>query len=243
MSPHTKLILLTLFCTFLHISLGENKCEECMTDNEAYCVDKTSYYLCMNGKPLKSTLTNCPEDHVCTNSDKICEPESVANKPICDSSCNKCPTDGKYTCVSKTQFGRCIDNEVVIVSSCESGSICNIDMLVKAGQICAPTCVVDFFGLSATCSNDKPIATTVAPPTTSNVSNLKQKCKDNEQNKKIYYVINDTECKTYIYCEKVDDDVEALLMKCSNGFYDVNLNKCVKQQPEGCGANTSSPGE
>lgn len=102
----------------------------------------------MNGKPMMTNLQKCPENYVCTNSFGICEKKSE-NKALCSSSCNKCstgPDSSPYTCVSKTQFGRCINNKVAMVSSCESGSVCSVEML-KHGSICAPLCVIDFVSI------------------------------------------------------------------------------------------------
>ncbi|XP_023299070.2 uncharacterized protein LOC111681504 [Lucilia cuprina] len=232
MSAHTKLILLTLFCVFLDLSLAVDTCEECMA-NDAFCVDETSYYLCMNGKPMKTELITCPEDQVCSKSANICEPKADDNAICGGSSCNICNIDDKYTCVSKTQFGRCLNGKVAVTSSCEKGSLCSTEMLTY-GQICAPTCVLDFFGLSATCSNDQPITTTAAPPSTPNVATMKEKCEAKQSDKKIYTVLGDAKCETYIYCEKVGTDIEAILMKCSPGFYDSTKEECVTVKPESC---------
>lgn len=103
----------------------------------------------MNGKPMKTTLHKCKEDYVCTNSPMICEKKSE-KEPLCSSSCNKCPTDSNaspYTCLSQTKYGRCINNEVALVDSCESGSVCNVEMLTKYGTICAPLCVIDYVSI------------------------------------------------------------------------------------------------
>lgn len=121
----------------------------CMTTNEAYCVDETSYYLCLDGKnPSKAQLHHCEEGQVCTTSENICEPKNgennVVNNPVCGGSCNKCPTTGRYTCVSKTKFGRCVNGAITIVSACENGHICSAELYEKTGAICAPQCVADF---------------------------------------------------------------------------------------------------
>lgn len=127
-----------------------------MRSNEAYCVDETSYYLCLDGKnPTNSTLSKCRTGEVCTDSINICEPErgsgGVVNRPVCSSSCGVCPdasaTYRLYTCVSKTQFGRCVQNAVAITGQCEEGQICSSELYAKTGLICAPDCVTDFVSI------------------------------------------------------------------------------------------------
>ncbi|KAM7342269.1 uncharacterized protein ACRADG_009733 [Cochliomyia hominivorax] len=243
MGIQMKLILFTIVCTFLGTSCAEDKCKACGDVNLAYCVDKSSYYFCLDNKPMKTKLQKCKDDHVCTNSIKICEPESEQYKPLCSTSCNKCPSNGHpYTCVSKTEYARCINGKVAFVDSCNNGSFCNVDLLSKAGEICAPQCVLDFFGLSPTCKNDEQITTTVPPPPTANIETLKDKCKNHpsyqDKEKNYYYIGNvDDNCKTYIYCEKFKDDVEAVLMRCSKGFYDESSRKCVDKLTKECGVN------
>lgn len=120
----------------------------CGENSAAYCIDESSYYYCMNGKPMMTTLKKCEEGFVCTDSKSICVDKSE-NVPECSTSCNKCPPeeDGNpYTCVSKTEFGRCINNEIVGVESCDKGSVCSVEML-EHGNICAPLCVMDFVSI------------------------------------------------------------------------------------------------
>lgn len=124
------------------------QCGECMDTNEAYCVDENSYYLCFDGKnPSTTELHHCAEGEVCTTTEKICEPKNGTNgvqNPVCGGSCGKCPIKGRYTCVSKTQFGRCLNGVITVVSSCESGHICSSELYEQTNTICAPECVANF---------------------------------------------------------------------------------------------------
>lgn len=38
----------------------------------------------------------------------------------------------------------------------------------------------------------------------------------------------------YIYCEKFEDGMDALLMKCQTGYYSSDDNKCVGEIPAEC---------
>lgn len=124
-----------------------------MSTNDAYCIDETSYYLCLDGKnPSNSTLSKCGKGLVCTDSVNICEPErssgGVVTSPACRSSCGVCPdstaTYQRYNCVSRTQFGRCVQNEVTITGQCEDGQVCSSELYAKTGVICAPECITDY---------------------------------------------------------------------------------------------------
>ncbi|XP_061397093.1 uncharacterized protein LOC133332732 [Musca vetustissima] len=222
------------------------ECQVCMSTNDAYCVDETSYYLCLDGKnPSKAQLHQCDEGHVCTTSENICEPKkganNVVNNPVCGSSCNKCPTTGRYTCVSKTQFGRCVNGAITIVSACEKGQICSADLYEKTGAICAPQCVADFYEVTATCGNaDLTTTTTTVAPI--DVGRLKEQCTAAEADHPddiSYFIRNadDEDCTTYIYCEKFDDGIDALLMICKNGYFNLIEEKCQSEQPEDCSAS------
>ena len=116
-----KFILITVFCGLVHLTYGQN-CEKCLTTNDAYCVNENSYYFCMDGNPLTATLHTCKDDYICTGSENICEPkvntDGSANVPACVTSCNKCPDAAalhkRYTCVSKTNYARCVNGNVTV---------------------------------------------------------------------------------------------------------------------------------
>lgn len=154
MNSKINLILITLFGVLLHQTYGQN-CKRCMSTNDAYCVDETTYYLCMDGNHLTNTLHTCPVDHVCTDSENVCEPkvksDGTTNVAACSTGCSKCPdstaVNKRYTCVSKTQYGRCANGEVTIVSTCEGDSLCSSELYATTGKICSPQCVIDFVSI------------------------------------------------------------------------------------------------
>lgn len=113
--------------------------------NEAYCIDETSYHFCMKGQPLKDNKYSCDKDHICTADDNICVPKSKEGvKSICSSSCNKCLPGSRYTCVSQTQYGRCVNGNIALIGDCERDSICSLELIGKTESICVPSCVADF---------------------------------------------------------------------------------------------------
>lgn len=117
-------------------------------ENEVYCIDETTYYHCMNEKPLENFLNTCDEGHVCTKEETICVPKSEPGAtPVCSSTCNVCLPDTRYTCVSQTQYGRCINNEIAVIGNCEDDSICSLEIMDKTNSICVPSCVADFVSI------------------------------------------------------------------------------------------------
>ncbi|TMW43442.1 hypothetical protein DOY81_011476 [Sarcophaga bullata] len=115
-----NILLITIACIIIQLCSGEEKCGECMS-NEAYCIDETSYHFCMKGQPLKDKKYSCDKDHVCTGDERICVPESEEDvTAICSSSCNKCLPGSRYTCVSRTQYGRCVNNKITLIGECDS---------------------------------------------------------------------------------------------------------------------------
>ncbi|XP_013108706.2 uncharacterized protein LOC106087982 [Stomoxys calcitrans] len=240
-----RCISIAVLGVLLQITTVYSACQECMSTNDAYCVDEESYYLCLNGNtPSTSKLYKCETGHVCTADEKICLPRkgaaNVENEPVCGGGCNICPTTGRYTCVSRTEFGRCVNNEITMTSSCEEGFICSVELLSKTNAICAPKCVADFYGAAATCHNDEVITTTTTQipvdPTTYQSQCLLAL---SQQTSNIYYIRNnaDPECRSYLYCEKFNNgEVEALLMRCKTGYFNSVLLKCQADFPAECAA-------
>jgi len=147
-------------------------CQECLSDNEVYCVNQTSYRNCLSkfwkdfrayhlwififhpeSSPFGNVI-NCPTGTVCTNSNDVCVQSSEVTGTIIDVcgtsggiGCATC-TDTNYACISKIQFARC-SKEVLIdanVYSCNTDEICSSTALKKYGNICVPSCVRDFVG-------------------------------------------------------------------------------------------------
>lgn len=116
-------------------------------ENNFVCVNQTSFRACNKGIPTGTTFS-CESNKVCTSSKSICQEEDDTIKAVCSSSCGACPAaddeNNMYTCLSRTQFGICIDGKVTYTSSCDANMECNADLYAQTGNICAPQCVLDF---------------------------------------------------------------------------------------------------
>lgn len=166
----TLLILAIVFCGLAIVKALE--CQECLEDNDVYCVDQTSYRNCISKFKIKfrqylvlkrfhleskpfGNVISCPDDTVCTNSKNVC----VKSSDLAESEVDVCGTSGgnqcatctnqKYTCVSKNQFARCSESVVVDsnIYDCDTDEICSSEALEKYDNICTPSCVLDFVGI------------------------------------------------------------------------------------------------
>ncbi|EDW41664.1 uncharacterized protein LOC6605864 [Drosophila sechellia] len=248
----TLLISAIVFCGLAVVKALE--CQECLTDNDVYCVDQTSYRNCIKSKPFGNVIS-CPADTVCTNSKNVCVKSSEISKPVVDvcgtSGGNKCASCAnlKYACVSKNQFARC--SESVLVDSniydCDADEICSSEALEKYDNICTPSCVLDFLNLRASCSNSEYMTTTTAAPTTVTPS-AEQKnstCTEAEKDLKIpketwyFFTIykEDTSCHTYLYCQRNETTTwDTVYMSCQQPkpYFDSTTSLCVSTKPTGC---------
>nr|XP_016941719.2 uncharacterized protein LOC108018658 [Drosophila suzukii] len=229
-------------------------CQECISDNEVYCVNQTSYRNCLKSSPFGNVI-NCPTGTVCTNSNDVCVQSSEVTGTIIDVcgtsggiGCATC-TDTNYACVSKTQFARCSKEALIDanVYSCNTDEICSSTALKKYGNICVPSCARDFLDLNATCSNSEYSTTTTAAPSTvspsadDKISACTQAEKDLGVPSNTTYFLTiykaDITCHTYLYCQRnVDVKWETVYMSCSSSqpYYDSKKNVCVGTKPTGC---------
>ncbi|XP_016958905.2 uncharacterized protein LOC108030526 [Drosophila biarmipes] len=215
-----KVTIPILAIVFCGLSVVESlNCQECLSDNAVYCVNQTSYRNCLKTSPFGDVI-NCPTGTVCTNSNDVCVQSSELTGSlidVCGTSggigCASC-TDSKYACVSKTQFARCSKGIIIgsTIYNCDSDAICSSEALEKHGDICVPSCALDFLELSATCSNSEYSTTTTAAPTTvtpstdDKINACTQAEKDLEVALNTTYFLTvykaDTSCRAYLYCQR-----------------------------------------
>ncbi|KQS44180.1 uncharacterized protein LOC6544873 [Drosophila erecta] len=248
----TLLIMAIVFCGLAAVKAL--KCQECLTDNEVYCIDQTSYRNCINSKPFGNVIS-CPTDTVCTNSKNVCVKSSEIQETIVDVcgapggyECASCTTQN-YACVSKNQFARCSDSGLVEsnIYDCDTDEICSSEALEKFDNICAPSCFLNFLNLKATCSNSEYTTTTTAAPTTvtPSIDQKKAACTKAETDLKIpentsyFYTIyqGDTSCHTYLYCEKSEtSEWDTVYLSCpkTKPYFDSTTSLCVSTKPSGC---------
>ncbi|XP_075168919.1 uncharacterized protein LOC142241064 [Haematobia irritans] len=242
MSILVRWLLTAIACGLLGVYSVNSTCQECMA-NDAYCIDETSYYLCLDGNtPSKSNIYTCKDGEVCTDDEKICVPKTVASS-VCSGSCSQCSAGNRYTCTSRTNFGRCIDGKIAISSPCEKDYVCSTDIYATAGTVCVPECVAEFHGVTPTCANEETTTTTTtAAPFDPAV--YKTMCENDLPNhsENPFYILNalDNTCQSYIYCESFNAVMEALLMKCKTGYYHPQENKCKNDMPADCMIESSS---
>lgn len=137
------------------------RCGYCM-NNYALCINETAYYVCPNGEdPLTETVHKCGFDEICTSSKAICVKKTDAklSEIPCKDNCKKCSRKQedniKFSCFSPKQYVICKNGNITNnVGSCNKGEYCNVEMYMNHNQICAPLCVLDFFGYKPTCGND-----------------------------------------------------------------------------------------
>ncbi|XP_017042996.1 uncharacterized protein LOC108089329 [Drosophila ficusphila] len=228
-------------------------CQECLSDNDVYCVDQTSYKYCMNNNPF-GNVVSCPTGTVCTNANAICVESSDLSdtvEDVCgnsaDGGCATCTE--MYTCVSKNQFVRCSGSTLIdsYVFDCDSDEICNLKAFKDYGNICVPSCVVDFLDIKASCSNSEYTTTTTAAPatTTPSVEDEKSACSEAATDNSIpattkyFFTIykSDKTCHTYLYCQRnADTEWKTVFFSCpsTEPYYDSAKNTCVATKPTGC---------
>ncbi|XP_039486971.1 uncharacterized protein LOC120448836 [Drosophila santomea] len=247
----TLLIMSIVICGLADVKALN--CQECLTDNEVYCVDQTSYRNCIKSKPFGNVIS-CPTDTVCTNSKNVCVKSSELPDSIVDvcgaSGGNECATctNQNYACVSKNQFIRCDGSSLVDsnIYECDTDEICSSEALEQFDNICAPSCVLDFLSLRATCSNSEYTTTTTAAPTTVTPSIDQKKKACDEANKELeipegtmyFFTIykEDTSCHTYLYCQKNSTTWDTAYLSCEQPkpYFDSTASLCVATKPSGC---------
>ncbi|XP_043646525.1 uncharacterized protein LOC122615586 [Drosophila teissieri] len=248
----TFLIIGIVFCG-LSVAKAQN-CQECLTDNEVYCVDQTSYRNCIKSKPFGNVI-RCPTDTVCTNSTNVCVKSSELTQTtsivdVCGASGgNECATcNQNYTCVSKNQFARCSGSTLVDsnIYECDTDEICSSKALEHFDNICAPSCVLDFLSLRATCSNSEYTTTTTAAPTTvtPSIDQKKSACSEAKTDLEIpeatlfFFTIykEDTSCHTYLYCQKNLSTWDTAYLSCKQPqpYFNSTSSLCVATKPSGC---------
>ncbi|EDW40192.1 GL25045 [Drosophila persimilis] len=207
-------ILVIAACALL-VFVAAQKCQECQSGNSAYCHDQTSYRNCMQNNPIGDIVT-CDSGYVCSNTEDVCvmsyfvDGSSVLD--VCGPSggngedCAVCSGSNKYSCVSETQFARCVDQQVSTanVYSCGTDEICVIEALATHGTLCVPTCAATFLNEAATCSNREYVAP--PDPTVPTVEEQVKACEEAGANSNYLYFftryIKDMTCNSYLYCEK-----------------------------------------
>ncbi|XP_016992391.2 uncharacterized protein [Drosophila takahashii] len=249
-------IIIPIFAiVFCGLSVVESlNCQECLTDNDVYCVNQTSYRNCLKSGPFGSVL-NCPEGTVCTNSDEVCVPSSEVTgtiEDVCGTSggngCATCSSEN-YACVSQNQFARC-SKQVLVDSNiynCNADEICNSEALRNYNNICVPSCAADFLDLKATCSNSEYTTTTTAAPPTVTPSTEDKENACSKAGEKLGLASNaityfftiyeaDTTCHTYLYCQTSDSKWETVYFFCpqTKPYYDSTKKVCVETKPTGC---------
>ncbi|XP_016983945.2 uncharacterized protein LOC108048007 isoform X2 [Drosophila rhopaloa] len=228
-------------------------CQTCLSDNDVYCHNQTSYQNCMKNAPVGSVV-QCPNGTVCSNSDEVCVSSSQLTSTILDvcgtsgsngAMCEVCSTNAKYACVSNSSYARCSSSGDLLTSnvySCGTDEICVIQALSIYDTLCVPACAAEFVDISATCSNSvyEPITTTAAPATTPSAEEKQQACSVGEASSSASYFFvrntDDSTCNSYLYCQKSGTDWVALFMTCgsSKPFFDTTTSKCVETKPASC---------
>ncbi|XP_026845721.1 spore coat protein SP96 [Drosophila persimilis] len=248
-------ILVIAACALL-VFVAAQKCQECQSGNSAYCHDQTSYRNCMQNNPIGDIVT-CDSGYVCSNTEDVCvmsyfvDGSSVLD--VCGPSggngedCAVCSGSNKYSCVSETQFARCVDQQVSTanVYSCGTDEICVIEALATHGTLCVPTCAATFLNEAATCSNREYVAP--PDPTVPTVEEQVKACEEAGANSNYLYFftryIKDMTCNSYLYCEKVSTVTWIAILYSCNGdkpFFDSASTTCVAIRPADCAATTTS---
>ncbi|EDW40130.1 GL25086 [Drosophila persimilis] len=239
----------------LLVSVAAQECNECQSSNDALCLSTTEYKNCMNNVAIGDTAT-CPTGTVCSNTAEVCvKSESVDGVNILDvcggssggssegngENCGVCIGSGKFACVSKTQYARCVDQKVSTTPyPCGTDETCITEALGTYGTLCVPNCALTFIGLSAstsTCSNAD-----YTPPTVPSVptqTELEAACALSVKTTTFFDIDNtaDTTCSSYIYCEKLTESTWlAILYSCKSPtpYYSVDANKCTATKPTRC---------
>ncbi|SPP84719.1 flocculation protein FLO11-like [Drosophila guanche] len=250
--------ILALACGLLAF-VSAQKCQECQSGNSAYCHSQTEYRNCMQNNPI-GDIVSCDSGYVCSNTENVCvlsylvDGSSVLD--VCGApggngdDCEVCIGSNKYSCVSKTQFVRCVDQQASTanVYSCGTDEICVIEALATHGTLCVPTCAATFLNETATCSNSEYVAP--PNPTVPTLDEQVKACKEAgdlpaNSNFPYFYTryTNDATCSSYLYCEKVSSVTWlAILYKCNGAepFFDSASSRCVAIRPDSCPATTTS---
>ncbi|BFF98327.1 mucin-5AC-like [Drosophila madeirensis] len=250
--------ILALACGLLAF-VSAQKCQECQSGNSAYCHSQTEYRNCMQNNPI-GDIVSCDSGYVCSNTEDVCvlsylvDGSSVLD--VCGASggngddCEVCSGSNKYSCVSKTQFVRCVDQQASTanVYSCATDEICVIEALATHGTLCVPTCAATFLNETATCSNSEYVAP--PNPTVPTLDEQVKACKEAGElpansNLPYFYTryTNDATCSSYLYCEKISSVTWlAILYHCKRAqpFFDSASSRCVAIRPEDCAATTTS---
>ncbi|TMW52557.1 hypothetical protein DOY81_002382 [Sarcophaga bullata] len=142
------LIVIFMFFTFscLTYNITNAACNVCQ-ENNAACVNLTSYHLCFGGsQPNRAQLFTCPDGLVCTNLRNICFQRSTLPASCGDtSSCGKCNSNQVFACTSRTTFAFCFGATIPseTVGSCPLGTICDasssdfcVDQLTPTSIVC-----------------------------------------------------------------------------------------------------------
>ncbi|XP_064548363.1 uncharacterized protein LOC135435305 [Drosophila montana] len=242
--------ILALGCALAQ-GADEPKCGVCQSANDALCVTETSYYNCFDGNKYGNEI-QCDADYVCTNADSICVKETdlveltdIVN--VCgsgSSGCGVCSDNQMYTCVSKNQAGRCINNAISAVVDCKEDEICVSDIGLADVSVCVPQCAADFLKKSATCSGDDGYTTTTAAPaSTMSPSERVAICTQESSGVStlFFYAYADTTCKSAIYCQRnslTSDDWVTVPRTCpsSTPYFDTRTKACVATKPASCPA-------
>ncbi|XP_022220931.2 mucin-5AC-like [Drosophila obscura] len=242
------------------VFVAAQKCQECQSGNSAYCYSQTAYRNCMQNNPI-GDIVSCGSGYVCSNTEEVCvmshfvDGSSVLD--VCGAAganngenCEVCSGSNKYSCVSETQFVRCVDQQVSTanVYSCDTDEICVIEALATHGTLCVPTIVATFLNESATCSNSEYVAP--PNPTVPTMQEQVKACKEagelppNSNNLSFFTgYTNDATCNSYLYCEKVSSVTWiAILYNCDGAepFFDSASSRCVSIRPADCAATTTS---
>ncbi|XP_030372159.1 salivary glue protein Sgs-3-like [Scaptodrosophila lebanonensis] len=253
-----KFQVILAFVMLVVTSIAAQNCEVCQTSNAVYCINQTSYQFCMGDNTVGAVQT-CDEGFVCSNTDDVCvASDTVDNTNILDVCGN--PSDGqcrscantRYTCVSRTQFARCVGGAIGVVTDCADDEICILDSYSTFGKICVPNCAADFVEFTATCQNDAYVpetttTTTLEPPTTPSASDRQTACETAAtSNTAIFFYTRyqaDVQCKTYLYCERLNDNTwRTLTLTCPNAtpFFSSTSGNCVATRPQDCDTTTTS---
>ncbi|XP_034657860.1 mucin-5AC-like isoform X2 [Drosophila subobscura] len=250
--------ILAIACGLLAF-VSAQKCQECQSGNSAYCHSQTEYRNCMQNNPI-GDIVSCDSGYVCSNTEDVCvlsylvDGSSVLD--VCGApggngdDCEVCSGSNKYSCVSKTQFVRCVDQQASTanVYSCATDEICVIEALATHGTLCVPTCAATFLNETATCSNSDYVAP--PNPTIPTLDEQVEACKEAAElpansNFPYFYTryTNDATCSSYLYCEKISSVAWlAILYNCNGAepFFDSASSRCVAIRPEDCAATTTS---